>query len=514
MRGRYFAIVIPAVVGSLLAGLTTASADPALNTTNIPARYTGQALAWHLCADNELPAPRPPGTEELECATFSTPRDWDRPHERKDLTIAVSRLKSTARTTASVLTNPGGPGGEGRSLPVLFQGQTKLREHQEIIGIDPRGTGKSTNISCGGATFSDRDPRDRDPRNLDKILDTLADFARACQRTSGDLAGLIDTYQTIRDMDLLRVLLGRHKVNYVGYSAGTWLGAHYAQQFPQRTARFVLDSNVDFTAPWEKMRDWQPMGFERRWRQDFLPWIARYEAKYHFGGTAERARQNYESVRASLSREPLDIGGARFGPLDLDSAMMGMSYHKVLFPEMAATLAEVKRLIETDTADDRGAVKAALSRVRAEAEDSLVAVLTAVTCNDGPWTGDRRSVIRKSQEFLDRGLTLDAFWIDHQACVFWKNKKFRPLPTMDGKGVPPVLMVQSAHDPGTPIEGARNAHAMFENSRMLTVTDEGDHGVYSFGNANVDKIVNAYLVDGVVPQDQSVPGMPLPVPVQ
>ena len=182
--------------------------------------------------------------------------------------------------------------------------------------------------------------------------------------------------------------------------------------------------------------------------------------------------------------------------------MMGMSYHKVLFPEMAATLAEVKRLIETGTADDRGAVKAALSRVRAEAEDSLVAVLTTVTCNDGPV--DRRPSVSDPQvagvprprpdtgRFLDRPPGLRVL----------EEQKVPPTAHNGRKGCPPVLMVQSAHDPGTPIEGARNAHAKFGNSRMLTITDEGDHGIYAFGNANVDKIVNAYLVDGVVPQDQ------------
>jgi pimeloyl-ACP methyl ester carboxylesterase len=511
MRRRRSAVVLPVVIG----GLLVAGAVPASAVSGM-ARYTGQKLAWHLCTDDELPAPRPPGSDELECATFRTPRDWDRLTERRDLTIAVSRLKSTSDTTSSVLTNPGGPGGEGRSLPVLFRGQSGLREHQEIIGMDPRGTGKSTNITCGGAVFSSLDPRDRDPRNMNDIVDELRNFAKDCERSSGDLVRLIDTYQTIRDMDLLRVLLGRHKVNYVGYSGGSWLGAHYAQQFPERTGRFVLDSNVEFTAAWEKFRDEQPFGFERRWRQDFLPWIARYDAKYHFGATAEEARQNYESIRASLSRRPIDLDGVRIGPAELDSFILSMLYGKANFPPMADLFVNIKRVTDADTpeqakVDVRAVVKAVKS---VEAPDASIATLTAVLCNDGPWSGDRRSLIRKSQEFLDRGATLDSYWINRQACVFWKNERFRPLPTMDGRGVPPVLMVQSERDPGTPIEGARRAHAAFQNSRMLTVTDEGDHGIYSLGNKAVDKIVNAYLVDGVVPQDQNVPGMPLPVPTQ
>ena len=97
-----------------------------------------------------------------------------------------------------------------------------------------------------------------------------------------------------------------------------------------------------------------------------------------------------------------------------------------------------------------------------------------------------------------------------QPCHFWMNPP-APLPVLDGKGVPPVLIVESEHDPATPIEGARRAHQAFANSRMITVTGEGDHGIYAGGNAAVDKAVEDFLIDGRVPRDQSLPGIPLPV---
>ena len=77
-----------------------------------------------------------------------------------------------------------------------------------------------------------------------------------------------------------------------------------------------------------------------------------------------------------------------------------------------------------------------------------------------------------------------------------------------------MLMVQSTNDPATPLEGAQRAHQAFAGSRMLTVTGEGDHGIYaSTGNTCVDDIVESYIVDGVVPAaDLSCPGVPLPNP--
>ncbi|GAA1330073.1 hypothetical protein GCM10009660_02010 [Catellatospora bangladeshensis] len=97
-------------------------------------------------------------------------------------------------------------------------------------------------------------------------------------------------------------------------------------------------------------------------------------------------------------------------------------------------------------------------------------------------------------------------------CAFWKRPPLR-LKTPTGKGVPPVLMVQSVRDPATPLEGAQRAHQRFANSRLLTVVDEGDHGVYAFGNPCVDDVVESFIVDGKVPsEDSTCPGVPLPDP--
>ncbi|GAB3727838.1 alpha/beta hydrolase [Amycolatopsis oliviviridis] len=516
-RRLRLAVVIPAVAGGLLAGMTPAVADPGtLNTTGIPARYAEQALTWRQCTAEDVPD-QPEAAKILECATFASPRDWERPGDRQDVTIAISRLKSTGATTASVLTNPGGPGAPGRSFPASLSKQAKLREHQEIIGIDTRGTGRSTNISCGGAGAANEthDPRDRDPRNLNLLLDALEYTTKSCERTSGELVRFVDTFHNTKDLDLLRVLLGRKKINWIGYSAGTWLGAHYAQRFPDRVGRFVLDSSVDFTSTWSTSFDLQPMGYERRWRQDFLPWAAAHDDRYGLGTSGEQVRQTFEKIRYALTRAPVEVGGTKIGPVDLDGRFVGLLKTKHAFPGLAGFLSQLKTLTGNDEPEQvKARARAAIAAAPAEPDptDTMLAVLTAVRCNDNPEPGDRRSVIRRSQKFLDQGeLLAGGYWMFIQNCIFWEGTP-RPQPTMNGKGVPPVVIVHSVNDPATPIEGARKAHTAFENSRLLTVTGEGDHGIYGFGNLAVDKVVDAYLVDGVVPKDQSVPGTPLPAP--
>ncbi|MEU6644982.1 alpha/beta hydrolase [Saccharomonospora sp. NPDC046836] len=524
------AVLVPAVAGTLLAGVAPAVALPMAPhpsaDAGIPEHYAGQRLDWHPCADDELPSEMPSGAENIECASYRTPRDWTRPDEGVDLTIAVSRLAATeGPATASVVTNPGGPGAPGRSFPARLRDQDRLRAHQEIIGFDPRGTGKSTNITCGGAigTGNSLDPRDRSRDNLDLILDATKYAAESCRVKSGELGPLVNTYQTIHDLDLLRVLLGRDTINWVGYSAGTWLGAHYAQEFPEHTGRFVLDSATEFTGTWQESFEWQPRGFERRWRQDFLPWLAKYDSHYHFGATGEAARLTYERMRAALAQQPVDLDGEQVGPNELDSAIAGQLYDKEDFPGLADYLVSVRTLTgDTEPpAREAAALELVAEKVTdvvgpqplivpSEYDDAYDASFWTIPCNEGRWFGNRGSVIRQS-EVLGRQYPLLGWGWLVQPCIFWEGRPVQ-LPRLDGAGVPPVLIVQSEHDPATPIEGARRAHEAFAGSRMLTITDEGDHGIYAGGNACADGVVEDYLVDGIVPDDTTCPGMPLPVP--
>ncbi|MFB9904228.1 alpha/beta hydrolase [Allokutzneria oryzae] len=529
------AAVIPAAVALVLTGqVPVLAGEQPLGSAGIPAEYANQTLDWHRCSVDELGSAPPPGSEHMECAAYRTPRNWHRLSDTRDLMIAISRLPATGQATGSVLINPGGPGAEGRIYPARLRYQQRLLINHEVVGFDPRGTGRSTSISCGGALDGPEqyDPRDRDPQNLQVILDATKKAADACMERAGDLGPLINTDQTVRDVDLLRVLLKRQEITWVGYSAGTWMGAHYATLFPKRVKRALLDSPVEFTTSWERAFAWQPLSFERRWRQDFLPWMAKYDKLYGFGRTGEEARQTYETVRTALGVRPVQYNGFTVGPNILDSIAAEGIYGKRQFPTTATTLVDIRKLTQASTSDREKAeaalrVKAALETRDVEtrlmpgkaslpgAPDSYPTNFWTIRCNEGPWPGDRESVVRQSQEHLDRQQTLVGGKWMVQPCIFWRKPPL-PLPRIDGRGLPPTLIVHSVHDPATAIEGARRAHDAFAGSRMITVTDEGDHGLYAanpaIGNPDLDKVVNDYLIDGIVPQDTTMPGVPLPPP--
>ncbi|MFD1048392.1 alpha/beta hydrolase, partial [Kibdelosporangium lantanae] len=236
--------------------------------------------------------------------------------------------------------------------------------------------------------------------------------------------------------------------SFIGGTVGSWLGAHYAQRFPRHTGRFVLDSNTEFTTTWQRSFDWQPLGFERRWREDFLPWMARYDSTYHFGTTGDTVRQVYEHVRDALTREPVDVGTVHVTAPKLDELTVSFLYQKSLFPTLATILVTLRDLTGQGTADIQ---KAETALTKPMATDFMRATFWANLCGEGPWTGNRRTAVRDSDHAYDSGLTLvGGAWPLGQVCMFWTAPP-RPLPTMDGKGVPPVLMLQSTHDPATPV---------------------------------------------------------------
>lgn len=488
--------------------------------------FRTQTLDWKPCITRADDPGLPSGYYRQQCATLTAPMDWRNPGSGATIKLAVSRLPATRKPAAGVLfTNPGGPGGAGVDLPLLFlsDNRSAMTRSQDIYGMDVRGTGASANVTCGGGSSSTLDPRDRSTANLNLMLDGARYLARACDTAGGDLIDLVDTEQTVEDFELLRAVIAAPTVNWLGYSAGTWLGAHYATVFPNRVGHMVLDSNTDWTGGWQAAFALQPMGFERRFREDFLPWVARYHDTYELGDTAAAVEASYERIRAGLTpQRPVDSA------VTLDEFMASAMYAKAMFPLAALILQDYGAAVRAQRAGRAVTASRAYGRADRRSEqlrrlapvglarrpmssDASDATFLAVTCNDAPWTLTAADLVTQSAE-LGARYPLIGYSTVFEPCVFW-NRPAVNLDTPTGVGVPPILMVQSEHDPATPIEGARRSLAAFAGARMLTVTGEGDHGQYASGNACVDGAVEAFIVHGTLPAvGATCHGLPLPTP--
>lgn len=490
----------------------------------VPVRYAGQKLVWKECGEPEL---------RTKCALVRAPRDWNHPDDGHDIEVAISRVEPrSGRADRVVFGNPGGPGAPGLGMAPFLADQPGLSRHL-AIGMDPRGTGDSTNVSCAGAPAYTMDGRDQHRANRELTSDASRLIGGYCDRLSHGLLPFVTTEQTVNDMDLVRRLLGFERIDYVGYSGGTWLGAYYQRYFPEHTGRFVLDSNTDFTRPWRDTFEAQPEAFERRFRADFAVWAAKYPGTLGLGNTAAKVLGYYERLRADLARDPivleLDFGfDVTIDQNALDGTIIGSLYSKTEFQSLASTMTEFRGMWDEQATGGRVAARKRFDRLsgterrqivhriqqrirRPLAEDAADATFYAITCNDTVWPPGQGYADLVARREGSR-YPLIGWTMNQNPCGYWHRPQLS-MPVPDGRGVPVTLMVQSAHDPATNARLARDAHRRYAGSRLITVANEGDHGIYGGVNRCADKLVDTFLGTGRAPRtDITCQGEGIPAP--
>ncbi|MDQ6656905.1 MAG: alpha/beta hydrolase, partial [Actinomycetota bacterium] len=238
-------------------GTPQADAPPGLDTF-----YT-QKLAWGGCRDYAQTSldTRTYATAGLLCARLRVPVSYT-DATGKTATVGVMKAPATGPgATGAVVFNPGGPGASGMSTVGQFAAYgigADLREHFDLVGFDPRGTGASRPvISCHTDAQWDAERasnlRTSTAAGVAKINAQVERVAQSCIANTGRSEGIdgaaflasVGDRDVAKDMDVLRAALGEQKLTYVGYSAGTLLGTLYAEEFPQHVRAMILDGAVD-----------------------------------------------------------------------------------------------------------------------------------------------------------------------------------------------------------------------------------------------------------------------------
>ncbi len=465
-----------------------------------------KGVAWAACpADWALPAP-------VQCGRVTVPVDYARPFGAT-VELAVDRAVATGapgQRQGALVYNPGGPGGSGLRFPLRSTTGaalwTKAARAYDFVGFDPRGVGRSAPISCqdpgeyAQAPAPDPVPGDE----ADKLAgrERARRYADGClERTGAPMLSRMTTPNNARDLDVIRAALGERRLNYLGASYGTYLGAVYATLFPTHVRRMVVDSVVD-PAPdqiWYRNNLDQNVAFEQRWR-DWEAWVASHDSVYHLGGTPARVQARWERLRAAAAARP--IGGV-VGPAELVGFFQSAPYYDSAWPTVAGVWSRYR------AGDTRAMVDAAgpPAGTGAVAAENSTAVYTAVECADAPWPTDW-GVWDRDATALDVEhpfLTWSNTWLN-LPCATWPVRRRTPVRVRSRPGLPPVLLVQSARDAATPYAGALELHRRLRGSRLITERDAGSHGVTNLVNPCVNTRVDAYLLDGTLDAEDVVCG--------
>ena len=439
----------------------------------------------------------------VECADIVVPMDYREPAGER-ISVAVSRIKAAdpARRRGVLLSNPGGPGGEGLGLPKAFVA-TPLARSYDLIGFDPRGVGKSTRLRCADTVAVPRVTS----RPTDAELPALADFARAreraCHQAGGALRKHVSTANTARDMDVIRGVLGERKINYLGYSYGTYLGAVYGSLFPTRLDRSVLDSAVHPGWVWRDQFKHQAIATKdnvERWAE----WIGKRHSTFRLGHSRVEVMATVERLATKLAATPAQgVDRTR-----LDAAVGAFARNRAQWPLLAGV---VRKLGGEDADSTRGAdaVRAVELMERAGLAANHQGVFESLLC-EADWPTDINRYYADIRVFRAKypygnGITS----VMPNPCTFRSFTPPEPLVQLTRKGYPAGLVIQADGDTQTHYDGGP-ALADRLSHRLITVVDEGRHALY-MGNACVERHVDRYLVDGLLPSPRTTcAGAPRP----
>ncbi|MFE5481830.1 alpha/beta hydrolase [Streptomyces sp. NPDC056527] len=473
----------------------TLSATP-LTTTARAASAASPGLTWTNCAQKGGPTTQ-------ECATLTVPVDYSDPRGPQ-LDLAVSRIRSERpeerRGTLAVI--PGGPGSSGVQR-LTTKGDALRRElggTYDLVALDPRGVGGSAKARCG------LDEADRwmvtlrswpaADGSIDENVERSRRTAEACARNGGDVLRSMTSANQARDLDRFRQALGEEKLSAWGVSYGTYVGAVYAQKFPHRTDRWVLDSSND-PDPGRVARGWLAYmgeGAEDRF-PDFAAWAAHPDRAKEGLRLAERpedVRPLVIALAERLDREPRE--SAKAG-VPLTGNVLRQALQNALYSDGA--FAGFARLVVDAQVPDR---KPTLPPQLSDAlSDEDAAIMVGVICNDVKWprsvpAHQRAVTADRARHPLTAGLPANI-----TPCSFWKAPSEKPTRITD-RGPSNILMIQSLRDPSTPyVAGLKMRRALGDRARLVSV-DHGGHGMYlGNGNACGDRAVTTFLRTGERP---------------
>ncbi len=519
-RGVLAVLASGALVLSGVAAATPAASAPANRAPDAAALagpLANQTLTWEQCAwpdfvgeQRDQIVPMLDSVPGVACATVTVPRDWHNPTDGHTIQVRVSKTGTAAPGVRQgmIMTNPGGPGGAGTWMaPLLAVAAPAISSEFDFWGMDPRGIGESTQLVCEASPM---------PETYQAAVEGCLDE---------ELTRYITTEQTTYDMDLIRHLAGESKLNYFGGSYGTWLGTWYQRVFPHHSGRFVLDSAADLTrTSLQETWDLQPRSRDRQFQDALLPYVARNAAL--FGASSSDPQQ--------LRRDWEAVGGTRtlFGQLVVMIGILPALYGTANYPMAAQLIVEYINMggeagLEGMTPEQGFAAlarrastravltpaqKAELLQAAEEAEEPAGYDMTfdAIRCQDGPWnqsTGYWRNWLKD----LQRKAPFIAPMMDVPGCAWWPNVTKMPTKQSAMKA-PTTLILQSELDAATPYEGGLRSGRILSNTSLVSVDNEGSHGLYPYGTTCVDDKVETYLLTGRLPEKYSVcQAKPLPL---
>lgn len=452
-----------------------------------------QRIDWAPCETNA----------EHDCGTLTVPIDYAEP-TGETFELALLRVPASGARAGSLVVNPGGPGAPGTSYAAAAGAVfgDPLLQAFDLVGFDPRGTGRSEPVDCLSDAELDAylsgDPTPDDAGEVAHYKDSVLSYGAKCVANSSSILGHVTTIEAARDMDVLRSALGEEELTYLGASYGTKLGATYAELFPDKVGRLVLDGAIDVSLETTAMAIDQAAGFETALRAYIQNCLDSTDNCF-LGDSLDEGLTTIADLLDSIEDEPLPAGGRE---LTVGNAFYGIVtplYNRDYWFLLSTALASAL--------DGKGSALMQLADAYASRNpdgsyaDNSTEANYAINCLDDPTSVPFARVPSLFPAFEEASPTFGRIfaWAMTGCGGIKVLSSEKPL-TIRGEGAAPILVLGTTRDPATPMKWAVALAAQLE-SGVLVERDGDGHTAYNSGNACIDTIVEDYLIDGTVPDD-------------
>jgi pimeloyl-ACP methyl ester carboxylesterase len=453
------------------------------------AGYYAQEINWRSC------------NQDFQCATLAVPIDYSK---LSTGTFEIALLKFEVRASkklGSIIVNPGGPGGSGvdYAYAAEYIFSPAILDRYDIVGFDPRGVSRSAPIRClNDKELDSNNNSDSKPDNeaeFQQILQDTKKYVELCKDKNKHLSSY-STANVARDMDILRQALGDKQLNYMGKSYGTYLGTLYAQFFPDKIGRVVLDGAVDPTISNFQQTLTQAIGFDQAFTSFAKDCASKKNCSLPEG--KEAAIAEMKKFFAQAAKKPLPTKSSN---RTLSETMMVLGTASAMY----------------DSATGWPKLRKAIKEAQNGFGDKFLELADE-------YTGRQSDGSYPNNEF-DSGAVIDCLDVDEPrtiaqiqsgAKLFTQQAPlFGPYLAYGGltckyfgqpeevkialtKTTSPIVVIGTTGDPATPYEWAQGLNKLLTNSVLVSLTGEGHTG-QGQGNACIDDQIDDFYLTGKLP---------------
>jgi pimeloyl-ACP methyl ester carboxylesterase len=451
------------------------------------AGYYAQKINWQSC------------NQDFQCATLAVPIDYEK---LSTGTFEIALLKYEARTSkkiGSLIVNPGGPGGSGvdYAYAAEYIFSPAILDRYDIVGFDPRGVSRSAPIRCLTDKELDAnnnsDSKPDNEKEFQQILIDTKKYVEICKDKNKHLSSY-STANAARDMDILREALGDKQLNYMGKSYGTYLGTLYAQFFPDKVGRVVLDGAVDPTISNFQQTLTQAIGFDQAFSSFAKDCVTKKNCSLAEG--KEAAIAEMEKLFAQAAKKPLPINNSK---RTLSETMMVLGIASAMYdsatgwPKLRKAIAQAQEGFGDkflELADEYTGRQSDGSYPNNEFDSGAV-----IDCLDVDEPRTIAQIKRDAKSFAEQAPLFGPYLAyGGLTCkYFGQSQEVTISPTQTTN---PIVIIGTTGDPATPYKWAQGLNKVLINSILITLVGDGHTG-QGQGSQCVDNLVEWHYLDNL-----------------